>query len=235
MITTFKVNNFEFTADNRAYAKITGLTPCDLAVNTINVAGHKRISGATRDNREIQITGAVADVSFIKDIYKHLTIGNTYNIKIETEDTEKPYYTDGIVSEITVDRYKLPVTYTIKIECNDSYLYGAKQTYEATDSALTVNIEDTFDIPQDNIKIYHTIQSGEKSLTVDFFGSTVVDFGEGYEGKEIVVDLLKQTCKIGGKNRFYLVTKWADGSWSESFSIPANTKIIFKEKVLGVF
>lgn len=232
MINLFKINGFEFTADNRAYAKITGVEPCDIAVNTITVNGYKRVAGSTRDNRIIQVTGAVSDVSFIKDIYKYIKTGNEYKIEISTEDTDKIYYTEGIITDISVERYKLPVTYTIKITCDSSFLFSDTQTYTG---ATTVNFEDTFDTPQDNIKIYHTIATGEESFTIDFFGTTTVEFGTEYAGKELVLDLANQTCRIGDLNRFYLVTEWADGSYKSEFSIPKNTKVEYKEKVLGVF
>lgn len=235
MINLFKINGFEFTADKRAYAKISGLEPTDVAVNLITVGGYKRVSGSTRDNRIIQITGAVSDVSFIKDIYKYIIVGNEYNIEIGTEDTDKTFYVDGIITDISVERYKLPVTYTIKITCDSSFLFGATQTYEATTEAITVNLEDDFEILQDEIKVYHTIAAGEESFTIDFFGTTTVNFGTGLDGQEIVLDLSNQTCTIGGLNKFYLVSNWADGSYSSSFSIPVNTKVEYKEKVLGVF
>lgn len=236
MINLFKINGFEFTADPRAYAKITGLTPCDLAVNTATVGKYKRLKGSVMDNREIQITGAVSDTSFIKDIYKYLKIGNTYNIEIGTEDTEKKLYCDGLVYEITIDRYKVPVTYTIKLTCDSSFLYGVSQSFENTGTdEMIVKFDDDYETEQNDIKIYHTIQSGEKSLTVDFFGKTTIEYDADYEGKKLVIDLLNQTCKIGKLNRFYLVTEWANGLWSEKFSIPANTKIEYKEKFMGVW
>ena len=176
MINHLKINNFEFTADNRAYAKISGLEPTDVAVDLISAGGHKKITGSTRDNRIIQITGVVVDVSFIKDIYKHLVVGNEYEIEVGTDDSEKRFYTDGIVTEIIVDRYKLPVTYTVKITCTSAYLYGKITTYGGAE-AVDVSLENEYDIPQTAIKISHTIAANEETVTFNFFGTTTVNVG----------------------------------------------------------
>lgn len=234
MITNFKINNYDILKDSRAVTQISGLSPTESVPATATAAGNKQITSTVRSNRTIQLTGYVAyDVEgFCNDVYSNWIIGETLNIEVISNNTT--YNEKCIIKEIYIDRYMKLVPFTINIICYTPFLYCKTKTYTADEYKYIFDL-DKCDMPQHKIKITHTIQPGETSLTIDFYGKTIIEYDENYDGKILKIDCEEQTCFIGNENKFYLVEDWQDGLTTETATIPPYTTIKYNKSVRGVW
>ncbi len=235
MITNFKINNYDILADRRVKAEVSGLQPATSTPSSSSVGGNKRINSTIRSNRIIQVGGyIVLDIqNAINDIYSNWIVGEPVAVEITTEDGEV-FTETAIIKQLDIERYQSKVPLVILIECYTAFFYKSEEVFEAANTAITEATIDSGDIDQHNITISHTVGADEKSFTVNFLGTTTVEFDGDYSGQTVVIDCQEQTCYIDNANRFYLVTSWQDGSDGE-INIPVNTTVTYKKMVRGLW
>lgn len=233
MLRSFKINNYDILTDNRIKAvEFSGLQPAGSTTSSASVGGNKVISSSIRTNRTITVAAFIVRNihDAINDIYTEWVLGEPLTIEITTEDGET-FTETGIIKDIDIKRYDSKVPVLVTIDCYTAFFYKSQQTFDSSNSGATMNAGN---LNQNNIIITHTIGAGETSFTVDFFGTTTVIFDGDYSGQTAVIDCQEQTFYIDGVNKFWLVTNWQDGS-SGTINIPANTTVIYKKTVRGLW
>lgn len=235
MITNFKINDYDILADRRVKAQVSGLQPAVSTPSSSSIAGNKRVNSTIRSNRIISISGfIVLDIqNTINDIYSSWIVGEPIIVEITMENGET-FTEQAIIKQLDIERYQSRVPLAILIECYSAFFYKTEEVYDATAGEILGVVVDGGDIEQHNILITHTVSANETSFTVEFLGTTTVEFDGDYTGQTVVIDCKEQTCYVDGVNKFWFVTDWQDGSTSGT-SIPKNTIVNYKKMVRGLW